>query len=71
MERDLGRLLIAIGAVLVMLGFALMSGGGLRLGRLPGDLSVSRGGLRIYLPLASCALLSIVVTAVMRLLGSR
>jgi hypothetical protein len=37
-------------------------------GQLPGDITVQIGGSRVYLPLASCALLSAVLTLVLLLL---
>jgi hypothetical protein len=49
----------------------LWLGSGLRFGRLPGDISLSRGNLRVYVPLGTCLLISVVATVVLRVLGSR
>ncbi len=71
MERELGRYLIAIGAMLAVVGFLLTFGGRLGLGRLPGDFSVSGGNLRFFAPLGTCLLLSVVLTVLLRLFGNR
>lgn len=34
----------------------------LGLGRLPGDIVIERGGLRIYVPLMTCLLISLLLT---------
>jgi hypothetical protein len=44
---------------------------GLRIGRLPGDIVVEREKFRLYFPLATSVLLSIVLTLVFWLLGRR
>jgi hypothetical protein len=41
------------------------------LGRLPGDLRFTRDGTSIYLPLASCLLLSLLLTLLFNLFGKR
>jgi hypothetical protein len=71
MERDLGRWLIALGAVIVLIGVVLLAGGRLGLGRLPGDLRWTRGNVRIYAPLGTCLVLSLVLTLVLNLVGRR
>jgi hypothetical protein len=71
---SLGRALLALGALLAAVGALLLVAERfpwLRLGRLPGDLSVERGGLRLYLPLGTSILLSILLTLVLWLLRRR
>ena len=58
----MGRLLILGGLVMVVAGLAMTYG--LPLGRLPGDFTFKRGGFSIYLPLASCILVSVLLTLV-------
>ena len=41
------------------------------LGRLPGDLSFEWGGARVYMPLATSILLSVVLTIILNLLLRR
>ncbi len=62
--RELGRGLIAVGILAVILGALLYFGGRLpfRLGRLPGDI-VHRGEhTTFYFPLATCIVVSIVLS---------
>jgi hypothetical protein len=70
--QPLGRLLIVAGLALAALGLVLSLGGRIPgLGRLPGDIVIERGGFRLYLPLATSLLLSLVLTAVLWLLRGR
>lgn len=57
------RGLIVAGLLLVALGLLWHLGGRLLpLGRLPGDIVVQRPGFRLYVPLATCVLASILLT---------
>jgi hypothetical protein len=60
---ELGRLLMIAGAVVFALGALLALAGRLPwLGRLPGDIVVERGPVTFYFPLATCLILSVVLT---------
>ncbi len=61
--RDLGRLLVVAGVIILGLGVVFLLGGG----RLPGDFSFGRGNARIYIPLATSLVVSIVATIVLNL----
>ena len=63
----MGRLLILGGLVMVVAGLAMTYG--LPLGRLPGDFTVRRGGFTLYVPLASCILVSVLLTLVSALIS--
>jgi hypothetical protein len=66
---DLGRTLMAVGALLLVVGLVLSFGGRLPwLGRLPGDIVYRRGSFTLYFPLVTCLLLSILATLVLSLL---
>ena len=52
-----------------MLGLILSAAPSLPLGRLPGDVRIERPGLRVYLPITSSLLVSLVLTAVFWLLA--
>lgn len=70
----LGRMLIAAGAVVALVGLLLVAADrfpALRIGRLPGDVSVQRDGFRLYLPLGTSVVLSIVLTLLLWLFGRR
>jgi len=59
----LGKALVIGGAVLIVVGLLLMFWQRLPwLGKLPGDFSFTSGGIRIYLPLATSILLSLLLT---------
>ena len=68
---DIGRTLIGVGAVLAVLGAVLVLAGRAGLGRLPGDFSFGGDGVRVYVPLATCLLLSLIATVVLNVLVRR
>jgi len=69
----MGRVLIAIGIVLVVLGLLLTFGERLpvRPGRLPGDIVLRGKNTTHYFPLVTSLLLSVLLSFVMWLLGRR
>jgi hypothetical protein len=69
--NDLGRLLIAVGLVLLVAGGLLLLLGrtGIPLGRLPGDISYRGKNLSVYFPLGTSILLSVVLSLVFYLLS--
>lgn len=64
---QVGRLLLVFGGVLLLVGAALLVADKLGLGRLPGDIVVERKGFRLYAPIATSILLSVVLTALLNL----
>jgi len=67
----LGRLLIVLGLVLLVAGLLLTYTNifsSLRLGRLPGDISIKRENFSLYFPVTSCILISLVLTLIFYLL---
>jgi hypothetical protein len=54
--------LLIFGAVMLLVGAALLAAEKLGLGRLPGDIVVERKGFRLYAPLATSVLLSLLLT---------
>jgi hypothetical protein len=63
------KLLIILGASLIALGLFWLVAERMGLGRLPGDFVIEGERFKIYIPLASCILLSIVLTLLFRLFG--
>ena len=64
----MGRLLIAAGALLAVVGVVLILAGKVPfLGRLPGDIVYRKGGTTFYFPLVTCLLLSLVLSLVLSL----
>jgi hypothetical protein len=66
--QALGKVLITLGAVLVVAGALIWFGARAGLGSLPGDLAWRRGNTAIYIPIVSSIVLSIVLTLVLNLL---
>lgn len=64
-----GRILIVIGAVVLLIGILVSIG--LPLGRLPGDIKVTRGSWTFYSPLATGILVSVVLTVILNVLIRR
>jgi hypothetical protein len=67
----IGRALLIVALVAGVAGGLLVLASALGLGRLPGDLSFGKGDMRVYVPLATSILLSVVATVVLNLLFRR
>lgn len=72
-QREIGKWLLATGALLAIVGGLLAFGAKLpfRLGRLPGDIVIKRDAFAFYLPLGTSILISVVLTCVLWLLRRR
>ncbi len=66
-----GRALIALGLVIVAAGALGEFAPALRLGRLPGDFSFGNQNVRVFIPLGTSIVLSIVITIVLALMNRR
>jgi len=69
---QIGKLLLVAGAAIFAAGLLLLLGerlglGRLGLGRLPGDLRFERGSVRIFFPVTSALLVSVVATLALNL----
>lgn len=64
----MGKLLLALGIAMALLGGLLWLGGKLGLGSLPGDIHFSSEQWGCYLPIATSLLLSLLLTLVLNLL---
>lgn len=74
--RELGKILLGFGLLMVMLGGVLLVAGNLSekvpwLGRLPGDFYLRRGNWSLYFPLATSILISLILAIVFSLFGRR
>jgi hypothetical protein len=64
-----GRFLIVGGLILVVVG-ALMTFGAMHwLGRLPGDIRVERPGMKLFVPITTSILLSVVISLILYLVS--
>ena len=61
----MGKLLVVVGVAIAGLGVLVMLG--VPLGRLPGDIVYRRGNTTVYVPIATCLLLSVALTFLMML----
>jgi hypothetical protein len=67
-----GRLLIILGAVILVVGIVLTLGARVPwLGRLPGDVSFGGGNWRVFVPLGTSLLISVVLTLLFWLFGRK
>jgi hypothetical protein len=64
----MSRTLIILGLLMVAAGLLWPWLERIGLGRLPGDFTVKRDGLTLYAPIATCLIISIVVSLVLWLL---
>jgi hypothetical protein len=62
-------MIVLAGVLLVLLGLAVWSGALGWFGRLPGDIRIERDSVRVYIPLASMLLVSVVLSLLMYLLN--
>jgi hypothetical protein len=67
-SRSVGLLLIGIGVLAILAGLLVWSGALAWFGRLPGDIRYERGSTRVYFPITSMILVSVVLTLVLNLL---
>jgi len=68
----IGKFLIILGIVIIAVGsLLLLSGKNSWLGRLPGDIIVQKKNFTFYFPLATCILLSILLTFIFWIIGKR
>ena len=59
-----GPVLVALGLLVVLVGLVAWAGGLSWFGRLPGDVRIERGSVRVYAPLVSMLLVSVVLSVV-------
>jgi hypothetical protein len=68
LSLDAGKMLIILGAVLVLIGLIITFAGNIPLlGRLPGDIHVKRDGVEFFFPIVTCIVISIIISALLYL----
>lgn len=61
-NKPLGQLIVAVGLILVVLGLMAMRGWLGWFGHMPGDVRVERENMRVYVPVISMLLISILLS---------
>lgn len=67
MPSQFGLWIVAAGVVLVVVGLLVWAGGLGWFGHLPGDIRIERGGTRVFVPITSMLLVSVVLTVLVNL----
>ena len=67
--QQIGKLLIFLGLTIVLLGAVVMLLGYLGLFKLPGDLQFGSKNWRVFIPITSCLIISIVLTLILWLIS--
>jgi hypothetical protein len=67
--EQFGKWFIGVGLVMVVLGLLFIFLGKLGLFRLPGDIQFGSGNWRVYIPIASSIIISIVLTLILWLIS--
>lgn len=60
------KTLLLIGAILIIVGLLWPWLGKIPLGRLPGDIVINRPNIKIYIPITTMILISLIITLIMR-----
>ena len=64
-SSPVGPTIVVVGLVIVAIGLLAWSGGLSWFGRLPGDVRVERDSVRVYAPIVSMLVISLVVSLVL------
>ncbi len=62
--ESFGRMIIIMGALLLIFGLVITFGGRFGLGRLPGDIFIKKGNFTFYFPILTSIIISIVLTII-------
>jgi hypothetical protein len=58
-NKSLGQLIVALGLILIVVGLVAMRGWLGWFGHLPGDVRIERENMRVYVPIVSMLLISV------------
>ena len=66
--QQLGKWLVVLGAIVIVMGLLMMLLDKIGVSRLPGDMEFGGRNWRVYFPLGTCILLSLLLTAILWLI---
>ncbi|HEX5170288.1 MAG TPA: DUF2905 domain-containing protein [Cyclobacteriaceae bacterium] len=67
---NFGKIIVLIGLILIVVGILVQYSDKIPfLGRLPGDIRIERENIKIYIPIASSILISVILTIILYLIG--
>lgn len=69
MERGVGTLLVLVGLGVALIGVLVASGAMSWFGRLPGDIRIEGESTRVFVPITSMIVISVVLTVVVNVAG--
>lgn len=67
MDRNTGMVVIVAGAAIMVVGVAIWAGALSWFGRLPGDIRIEGDSTRVFIPITSMVIVSIVLTVAVNL----
>jgi hypothetical protein len=62
---DVGRFLVVAGTILLVVGLLFMVSDKLPIGRLPGDIQFGTSRFKVYIPIVTSILLSVIITIIL------
>ena len=68
---EMGRFLLMAGSIIVLLGVVFLFADKIPLGRLPGDISIGGSGFKLYFPVVTCIILSILITLIVNFFSGK
>lgn len=71
MDKGIGPWLVGIGVALALVGGLAWAGWLSWLGRLPGDIRITSGNTKIFVPITTMVIVSVVATIVLSLIRRR
>ncbi len=67
----LGKILLALGGLIILVGLLVLLLDKIGLGRLPGDIFIQRENFTFYFPVMTCIIISVILTIILSLLFKR
>jgi hypothetical protein len=68
-QPSVGLAVVGLGLVIIVIGLLIWAGGLSWFGRLPGDIRIEREHVRVYIPIVSMLLVSVVLSVIAGVVG--